>query len=88
MMNVLYVVSSVLLLFIFYVTIRYPAQTVSIIGKTAVRLTIGLLLLFFFNVFGGYIGLHIPINVYTVTISSTLGIFGTLALAAVQIFAL
>lgn len=88
MINVLYVVSSVLLLIIFYVAIRYPAKMMSMVGKIIVRLTIGLLLLFFFNIFGGYIGLHIPINVYTVTVSAALGVFGTLALAAVQIFTL
>lgn len=81
-----YVVSSVLLLILFYVVIRHPTKTMRIIGKSVVRITIGLLLLFFFNVFGGYIGLHIPINVYTVAVSSLLGIFGTLALAAVQIY--
>lgn len=88
MTNALYVAGAILLLILCFIIIRYPTKAIQMIGKTVVRITIGVLLLFFFNVFGGYIGLHIPINVYTVAISSLLGVFGTVALVAVQIFAL
>src|SRR5699024_11489144 len=46
--------------FIFvYLIVRLPQKVSRVLGTSVVRLTIGLLLLFFFNVFGGYIGLHV-----------------------------
>lgn len=67
---------------------RTPAKSARLIGSGVIRLTIGVLFLFFFNVFGGAIGLHIPINIFTVLISSILGIFGVTSLAAIHIFIL
>ena len=58
------------------------------IVHTTVKLGIGVLFLFFFNVFGGSLGLHIPINLFTVIVSGFLGIFGVSSLAAMQIFLL
>ena len=80
----LIVVGIILVFFLF----RNPAHTIRILGNGAIRLTIGVLLLFFFNVFGGYIGLHIPINIFTVLVSSILGIFGITSLSAIHIFIL
>lgn len=57
-------------------------------GQTTVKIAIGVLFLFFFNVFGGFIGLHIPINLFTIIVTSFLGMFGMLSLAAVHIFVL
>lgn len=68
--------------------IRAPAKVTKVLGHSAIRLTIGVLILFFFNVFGGSIGLHIPINVFTVIVSSILGVFGVTSLAAIHIFIL
>lgn len=81
---IIVVISMILIFFLF----RKPALTMRIIGNGVIRMTIGVLLLFFFNVFGGYIGLHIPINIFTVLISSILGIFGITSLAAIHIFIL
>jgi len=37
-------------------------------------------------VFGGAIGLHIPINLFTTVVSGFLGVFGLASLAAIQLF--
>lgn len=72
--------------FVFVVfVVRAPTKITRVIGSSAIRLTIGVLFLFFFNVFGGNYGLHIPINLFTVAVSSILGVFGVATLAAVHI---
>jgi inhibitor of the pro-sigma K processing machinery len=63
-----------------------PGRPMRFIGNGVVKLGIGILLLFFLNVFGGAIGLHIPINIFTVCISGFLGVFGVGSLAAMQLF--
>lgn len=78
----------ILLILIIFILIGTPMKPMRLIGQTAVKLAIGVLFLFFFNVFGGYVGLHIPINIFTVFVSSFLGLFGIISLAAVHIFIL
>lgn len=73
----------VLLLFI-----GAPIKPARLLAKGIVKFGIGLLLLFFTNVFGGMVGLYIPINLFTVSISAILGIFGITSLAAIHIFIL
>lgn len=68
--------------------IRAPAKLTRLIGQTVIRITIGVLVLFFINVFGGAFGLHIPINIFTVLISSVLGLFGVISLASIHWFLL
>lgn len=68
--------------------IRAPSVLTRFIGQSTIRITIGILILFFINVFGGSIGLHIPINVFTVLISSVLGLFGVISLACIHLFIL
>lgn len=68
--------------------IRAPTLITRFIGQGAIRVTIGILFLFFVNVFGGSIGLHIPINIFTVLISSVLGLFGVISLACIHLFLL
>lgn len=63
-----------------------PAGPVRVVGQAAVRLGIGAMLLFFFNVFGGTLGLYIPINLFTTVVSGFLGPFGIASLAAIHFF--
>ncbi|MBO1004480.1 pro-sigmaK processing inhibitor BofA family protein [Pseudogracilibacillus auburnensis] len=83
-MIIIGIIGLVIVLFI----IRAPSKASKILGHGAIRLTIGVLLLFFLNVFGGSIGLHVPINIFTVLVSSVLGIFGVTSLAAIHLFIL
>lgn len=71
-----------------YLIVRLPEKLSRLLGRSVVRLTVGLLLLFFFNVFGGYIGLHVPINLFTLSVTTILGLFGMISLAAIHIFIL
>lgn len=75
--------------FIFvYLIVRLPQKVSRVLGTSVVRLTVGLLLLFLFNVFGGYIGLHVPINLFTLGVTTVLGLFGMMSLVAIHLFIL
>lgn len=82
MILILVTIGIVLAIFL----IRAPVKLTRLIGKSVIRITIGVLVLFFINVFGGTIGLHIPINVFTVLVSSILGLFGVISLASIHWF--
>lgn len=65
-----------------------PLKPMRLIARGAVRVVIGVLVLFFFNVFGATLGLHLPINIYTAVIIGLLGIPGLASLTAMHIFIL
>lgn len=85
-MNSTLVISIMIALIVLLLFIGAPVRPTRFIANSTVKLCIGLLFLFFFNVFGGAIGLHIPINIFTVVVSGFLGFFGVASLAAVHIF--
>lgn len=78
-------ISIFILIFLF---VRMPTFLIRFIGTSSVRIAIGLLLLIFLNVFGNTFGLHIPINFFTVLVSSLLGIIGIISLVAIHFFVL
>lgn len=82
------VIMTLLSLIVLLLLIGTSFKPMRFIGQATVKLAIGVLFLFFFNVFGGLIGLHIPINLFTITITGFLGLFGMFSLAAVHIFIL
>ncbi|MUV37997.1 Sigma-K factor-processing regulatory protein BofA [Lentibacillus sp. JNUCC-1] len=63
-----------------------PVKPMRMVAQGTIKLGIGVLFLFFFNVFGGAFGLHIPINLFTSVISGFLGLFGVASLAAIHLF--
>lgn len=65
-----------------------PLKPVRWTGQVFAKLAVGALLLFFFNVICGAIGLHIPINLFTVITTGFLGVFGLASLSAIHIFIL
>lgn len=65
-----------------------PLKPMKFIGQTSVKLVIGILMLFFLNVFGANFGLHVPINLFTAFVSAFLGVFGVGSLAAIHLFIL
>lgn len=85
-MNSTIVISVMVALIVLLLVIGAPARPMRFITHSAVKLGIGILLLFFFNVFGGAIGLHIPINLFTVFISGFLGVLGMASLLVIQLF--
>ena len=84
MQTILVLVTIGIVLAIFF--IRAPQKVTRLISQSAIRVTIGVLILFFINVFGGAIGLHIPINIFTVLVSSILGLYGVISLASIHWF--
>src|SRR5699024_11166079 len=77
-----------IVLIIILLIVGAPVKPMRFIAESSVKLAIGVLCLFFLNIFGGAIGLHIPINVFTVVISGFLGLFGVASLAAIHLFIL
>ncbi len=65
-----------------------PMRPVRFIGQGLVKIMIGALLLFFLNAFGTSLGLNIPINLVTSTISGFLGVPGIAALVIIDTFIL
>lgn len=84
-MNATIVIVGLLSLIVLLLIIGAPVKSIRFMGRATIKVAIGVLFLFFFNVFGGYIGLHIPINIFTVAVSSILGVLGIIALVCMQI---
>jgi len=87
MMNMTLLI-GILLFIVIFLIVRMPKLLLRFVGTGTVRVAIGVLLLLFLNVFGNQFGLHVPINIFTVLISSVLGIFGITSLVAIQLFIL
>src|SRR5690625_3383999 len=85
-LNSTLVIAIIVLLIIVLLFVGAPVKPMRFIAHSTVKLGIGILLLFFVNVFGGAIGLHVPINVFTVVISGFLGLSGVASLSAIQYF--
>lgn len=82
-MDALIIIGALVGLIIVVLIVGAPMKLMKVTGNFGVKIIIGVLLLFFVNVFGGSIGLHIPINLFTVVVSSLLGIYGVISLAAI-----
>lgn len=86
MMGPIVVISIMIGIVVLLLLIGAPIKPMRFLAHSTVKVGIGILFLFFFNVFGGSIGLHIPMNLFTVLISGFLGLFGVASLAAIQMF--
>ncbi|RLL41708.1 pro-sigmaK processing inhibitor BofA [Oceanobacillus piezotolerans] len=80
------VITIMVSLVVILLLVGAPVKPMRFIGQATIKLGIGILFLFFFNVFGGAFGLHIPINIYTTIVSGFLGLFGVASLAAIHWF--
>lgn len=87
-MSPLLVTSIIIVLIVFLLIAGYPMKLTRLILRSFIRLGIGVLILFFINVFGGTIGLHIPINIFTVIVTGFLGALGAISIAAIHLFIL
>lgn len=84
-MNMTLIIGLAIFILIF-LFVRMPKFLLRFVGTGTVRMAIGLLMLVLLNVFGNSFGLHIPINIFTILVSSILGVFGVISLAAIHIF--
>ncbi|MDL4839140.1 pro-sigmaK processing inhibitor BofA family protein [Aquibacillus rhizosphaerae] len=80
------VITSMVVLIALLLIVGAPIKPMRFLAQGTVKLVIGVLFLFFFNVFGASIGLHLPINIYTAVIAGFLGIPGLASLTALHIF--
>jgi len=87
-MNASLVITAMIVLIVILLLAGAPIKPVRFAGQAMVKLGIGAMLLFFFNVFGGSLGLYIPINLFTTVVSGFLGVFGLASLAAIHFFLL
>lgn len=77
------ILGLVVLLFLF---LNAPLKPIRWISQGVVKLLMGALFLFFLNIIGSQFGLHIPINLVTSAVAGLLGIPGTLALVAIEMW--
>lgn len=80
------VIIIMLAIIVLLLTIGAPVKPMKLIGQGSVKLVIGVLILFFVNIFGANFGIHVPINLFTALISGLLGIFGVVSLVLIQVF--
>ncbi|MBD8071523.1 pro-sigmaK processing inhibitor BofA family protein [Bacillus sp. PS06] len=87
-MEPIIVISIVGVLVLLLLLVGAPIKPIRLIGQGVVKIMIGALLLFFLNAFGSTLGLHVPINLVTSTISGLLGLPGLAALVVIERFIL
>ncbi|WP_027410574.1 pro-sigmaK processing inhibitor BofA family protein [Anoxybacteroides tepidamans] len=75
----LFLAAIVILLFI-----GTPFKPIRFVGYGAIRLITGALLLFVLNAIGNSFSFHIPINLFTSSISGFLGVPGVAALIIIE----
>ncbi|WP_047980692.1 pro-sigmaK processing inhibitor BofA family protein [Ornithinibacillus contaminans] len=87
-MNSTIVISIMVAVIVLLLFVGSSFKPMRFLVSGVVKLGIGILFLFFFNVIGGSFGLHIPINLFTAVISGFLGLFGVASLAAIHMIIL
>lgn len=83
-----WIISGILIAIGFLLVKGVPIELVKVSGRLVMKVTVGVLFLFFFNVFGASFGLHIPINIFTASIVGLLGVPGMACLTAIDVFLL
>jgi inhibitor of the pro-sigma K processing machinery len=71
-----------LILIMFF--IGAPIKPLRFVGQGIIKILIGALFLFFLNEFGTSLGIYVPINLVTASVSGILGIPGVVALVALE----
>lgn len=83
-----WIISGILVVIGFLLVKGIPVEAVKVSGRVVMKVTVGVLFLFFFNLFGASFGLHIPINIFTASIVGLLGVPGMACLTAINVFLL
>ncbi|MGP4038944.1 pro-sigmaK processing inhibitor BofA family protein [Gracilibacillus sp. D59] len=81
-----WIIGGIVVLIVILLTRGIPVNLIKGSGQVVMKVTLGILFLFFFNLFGASFGLHIPINVFTAVIVGVLGIPGIACLTAINVF--
>ncbi|MFD2695410.1 pro-sigmaK processing inhibitor BofA family protein [Sporolactobacillus shoreicorticis] len=80
----MYLIVGIIILFLVIMAAGASFHPLKWIGKLAVRLVVGALLLFLLNVIGESFSMHIPINLATSAVSGLLGLPGIAALIIIK----
>lgn len=83
-MNTVVVISIFCAVVFLLFMIGIPFKPIQFLGRTAVKLLLGALMLFLLNAVGEFFNLHIPINAATTVVSGLLGIPGIAALVIIK----
>lgn len=83
-MNPLIVISVIAFCILLLLLFGASVKPLKWVGQACVKLIVGALFLFFFNMIGTNFSLHIPINLVTVAVSGFLGLPGLCALVAID----
>ncbi|GAA5416599.1 hypothetical protein Pryu01_01636 [Paraliobacillus ryukyuensis] len=85
-MNASFVIIGIIALIVLLLVVGAPLKPMRWLMHGTVKLVIGVLCLFFVNIFGASIGLHLPINFFTAAMIGFLGIPGFASLTALHLF--
>ncbi|WP_430742642.1 pro-sigmaK processing inhibitor BofA family protein [Bacillus atrophaeus] len=85
-MESIFIIGIILGLIVLLFLSGAPAKPLRWVGITAVKFVVGALLLVCVNMFGGSLGIHVPINIVTTGVSGILGIPGVAALVVIKHF--
>jgi inhibitor of the pro-sigma K processing machinery len=83
-MNETVVVVSIVSLIVIILLVGIPVRLTRLVGEGIARVVIGALFIFLINIAGDVAGIHLPINLFTVTVTGFLGIPGIVALIFIQ----
>lgn len=83
-MSSIFIIGSLILFIIVLLLVGISLRVFKYMGIGVIKLTIGALLLFFINIIGQQMAIHIPINLFTSCISGFLGIPGIIALVIIK----
>ncbi|WP_404446750.1 pro-sigmaK processing inhibitor BofA family protein [Sutcliffiella horikoshii] len=87
-MEPLLVIGLICGLILLVLLVGTPIKPLRVAGQALIKVMIGALFLFFLNVFGNSMGIHVPINPATAAVSGLLGIPGVISLVIIQMYIL
>lgn len=70
-------------LILFLLIMGTSLKPIRFLGQGVIKVIIGAVFLFFLNMLGNQVGIHVPINLVTSAVAGLLGIPGVAALAAI-----
>lgn len=80
------IIGSLLLIVCTFIIVRAPRAWLRIWKKYMMRTIVAVLMLIVLNMIGNAFGLHIPINLFTVGMTSMFGISGLITIISLQFF--
>lgn len=80
------IIGSLLLIVCTFIIVRAPKAWLQVWKKYTIRTIVAAFMLIVLNMIGNAFGLHIPINLFTIGMTSLLGISGLITIISLQFF--